>query len=268
MLWLEIQAPFAACRALVAGWYRPTAGFLTHSAVYGLVLNLAGVESRLGEHEDGHDGVTPASLTRDRLPEVRLPKFQLALGVPEGADNPGVQSLYQQLHGYLQDNTKVGDRENPGQKIGKQAEGFRRAKGNKYHIAPVRREILCDVRAVAVVEADADFEAAVRRGLRGDRGVERYGLPFLGDNNFTPDRLEAIGPRPTRWYTLAGDRAGRPRAGTTRLTTYVDRASTAGTRSALFAPDPEPGDRPPETSLVPVGDPVRFDGWLRAHLAR
>ena len=71
MLWLDIQAPFAACRPLVAGWYRPTAGFLSHSAVYGLVLNLAGIESRLGEHEPGHGGKVPASLTRTGLPAFR-----------------------------------------------------------------------------------------------------------------------------------------------------------------------------------------------------
>src|SRR4051794_38632647 len=120
MLWLDIQAPFAACRPLVAGWYRPTAGFLTHSAAYGLVLNLAGVESRLGEHEPGHDGKVPASLT-----QPGLPAFRLALGLPEGGALPGVQSLFQQLHNYP---------------VGKDA-GIDPvlAKGRKNNIAPVRR---------------------------------------------------------------------------------------------------------------------------------
>jgi CRISPR-associated protein Cas5t len=120
---------------------------------------------------------------------------------------------------------------------------------------------------VAVVEADADFEAAVCRGLSG-RIDGRYGLPFLGDNNFTFDRLEAVEPRPTRWYTLEGDRSGRSRPGTTRLTTYIDRASMAGTRSALFAPEPHPVSQPPESARIPVGDPDRFDAWLRTQLAR
>jgi CRISPR-associated protein Cas5t len=244
MLWLEIQAPFAACRPLVAGWYRPTAGFLTHSAVYGLLLNLAGVESRLGEHEPGHDGKTPASLARPGLPA-----FRLALGLPEGTGLPAVQTVFQQLHNYP---------------VGRDA-GIdpALARGRKNNIAPVRRELLCDVRAVAVVDADADFEAAVRRGLGGGGNAGRYGLPFLGDNNFTPDRLELVAPAPARWYTVEARRGGRPRAGATRLTIHVDRASMAGTRSALFAPEPEPSDRPPDSALVPVGDPARFDGWLR-----
>ena len=42
MLCLYVQAPFAACRTFTAGWYRPTATFLTPSAAYGLILNVAG----------------------------------------------------------------------------------------------------------------------------------------------------------------------------------------------------------------------------------
>ena len=34
-----------SCRTFTAGWYRPTATFLTPSAAYGLLLNLAGIES-------------------------------------------------------------------------------------------------------------------------------------------------------------------------------------------------------------------------------
>jgi len=61
MLWLRIEAPFATCRTFTAGWYRPTATFLTPSAAYGLVLNLAGIDSRLREGAEGHDGKTPAT---------------------------------------------------------------------------------------------------------------------------------------------------------------------------------------------------------------
>ena len=78
MLCLYLQAPFAACRTFTAGWYRPTATFLTPSAAYGLLLNIAGIESRLYEHDPNHDGSAPATLTRPGLPAARL-----ALGVPE-----------------------------------------------------------------------------------------------------------------------------------------------------------------------------------------
>src|SRR4051812_29729615 len=109
MIWLSIEAPFAACRPMMAGWHRPTAGFLTHSAAYGLVLNIAGVESRLGEHEPEHPGGVPASVTRSGLPT-----FRLALGIPVDAGMPRVQSLFQQIHSYLQENTKIDDPLNQG----------------------------------------------------------------------------------------------------------------------------------------------------------
>src|SRR3954469_9856704 len=147
MIWLAIDAPFAACRPMTAGWYRPTAGFLTHSAVYGLILNVAGVESRLGEHEPAHPGDVPASLTR-----AGLPAFRVALGIPEGGDLPRVGTVFQQLHNYSVAAGNAGIKPE-----------F--ALGRKNNIAPVRRELLSNIRAVAVIQADDDFAEVLRRGL-------------------------------------------------------------------------------------------------------
>src|SRR4051794_40033355 len=136
MLCLYIQAPFAACRTFTAGWYRPTATFLAPSSAYGLVLNVAGVESRLREEDECHDGKVPASYTRPGLPPVRL-----AVGAPavDGIDSfPRVQTVFQQLHNY-----PVG------------ASGQERAesaRGNKYNINPVRREFLSGLRAVVALD--------------------------------------------------------------------------------------------------------------------
>lgn len=63
----------SACRTFTAGWYRPTATFLTPSAAYGLLLNIAGIESRLCEENEAHDGKTPASLTRPGLQRHNYP---------------------------------------------------------------------------------------------------------------------------------------------------------------------------------------------------
>src|SRR5580692_4707096 len=94
MLILYLEAQFAACRTFTAGWYRPTATFLTPSAAYGLVLNIAGIESRLREENAAHDGKTPASLTQRGLPKVRVALGALA---EEGSDPyPIVQTIYQQ----------------------------------------------------------------------------------------------------------------------------------------------------------------------------
>src|SRR6516162_2988251 len=104
MLCLYLEAPFAACRTFTAGWYRPSATFLTPSAAYGLLLNLAGIETRLPEEDERHSGQVPATLTKPGLPSVRL-----ALGAPttrresgeikaeaEPDRFPRVQTVYQQ----------------------------------------------------------------------------------------------------------------------------------------------------------------------------
>jgi CRISPR-associated protein Cas5t len=250
MIWLAIEAPFAACRPMMAGWHRPAAGFLTHSAAYGLVLNVAGVESRLGEHEPGHPGDVPASLTRPGLPS-----FRVALGLPAGSDLPRVGTVFQQLHNYSVAAGNAGIRPE-------------HALGRKNNIAPVRRELLSGLRAIVAVQAEDDLTEAVRHGLLGGRNGRRYGLPFLGDNSFTLDRLEEVEPRPALWFVLAETASrGGPRAGTTRLTAYVDRRTPVGTRSALFAPvaEEDASETPPETALVPVGDPRAFDEWSGRH---
>jgi CRISPR-associated protein Cas5t len=236
MIWLHIQAPFAVFRPFSAGSFRPTAGFLTHSAVYGLVLNLAGIESRLWEHDLEHDGATPASRLRTDLPTIRL-----ALGLPEGASLPQAQTIYQQLHNYPL---------MAGQGLPPEL-----AMGRKNNIQPIRREFLSDVRAVAVVDSPSETEQAIRRGLSGQHHPDRYGLPFLGDNNFLLDSLEEIDPRPARWYGPVVSHSGRPTPGTTRLTIWIDRTGMAGTRSGLFAPEPDSRDFPPDTAWVTAGPP-------------
>jgi CRISPR-associated protein Cas5t len=238
MLRLYLQAPFAACRNFTAGWYRPTAAFLTPSAAYGLLLNVTRIESRLYEDDPRHDGRVPATLTRPDLPRCRL-----ALGLPAGAHRPRVQSLFQQLHNYP-----------VGAQAGVPAE---LTKGSKNNISPVRREILVNLCAVLAIDVvgDGAFENAVVRGLRGELNDGRYGLPFVGDNNFLPDRLELITElRPVRWYRrIETADADGPRAGVTRLTWHIDRAEMSRTRSALYAPDDVATVDPPDDAWTDVG---------------
>jgi CRISPR-associated protein Cas5t len=241
MICLFLQAPFAVCRTFTAGWYRPTATFLTPSAAYGLILNLAGIESRLREGDAGHDGKTPASLTQPGLPQVRL-----ALGVPRqtsGDPYPTVNTVYQQLHNY-----PVGT---------SGSERAESARGNKYNITPVRREFLADLRALVCLDGNAELEDRVRRGLQGEFNPQRYGLPFLGDNQFLLDRLEER-PNlpPSHWYErIDGATSGPSRLRTTRLTIWIDRADLSRTVSALYAPTPEASTVIPETAWTAIDPP-------------
>ncbi|MFN7932979.1 MAG: CRISPR-associated protein Cas5 [Bryobacteraceae bacterium] len=234
MLQLRLQAPFGAFRHLAAGSYRPSAPFLTPSAAYGLLLNIAGIETRWD------DGKAAMTLMRKDLPQMKL-----AIGRVAEAE---VQTLYQQLHNY-----PVG------------ATGKDRAescKGNKYNIQPIRREFLSGIDASLWCRSDDGVvEERIRRGLRGEplEGVRRYGLPFLGDNNFLIDVLrEEPDPPPAQW--LRRLRAKDPQAGTERMrmTISIDRADMTKTSAGLFAWSEEPSAAPPDAAWVVV--PEKLEG--------
>jgi len=231
MLILYVETPFAVCRTFTAGWYRPTATFLTPSAAYGLLLNLAGLETRLREEDDQHPGTVPATLTRSHLPKLKLALGAAAerrvggrtLAIIESDRFPRVQSVFQQLHNY-----PVG------------SSGEERAAttfGNKYNIAPVRREVLVGLKAVIAADGNPELETGIRRGLRGEQSSGRYGLPFLGDNSFLPDRIELLeNSPPAHWYERVTPQDAKIRARTTRLTIWIDRADLSRTQSDLYAP--------------------------------
>ena len=237
MLRLRVKAPFAAFRTFTAGSYRPTAPFITPSAAYGLVLNIAGMDSRLD------DGRAPMTLTR-----LGLPKVQIALGA---IAFPEVQSIYQQLHNYPVGTT--------GQEHAKSC------KGSKYNIQPVRREFLSGLDAYICLRGNPELEEQVRAGLReggqwAPDGRFRYGLPFLGDNNFMIDVLkEDISPGLAYWYrrvTREDDGLSDYRC---RLSVWICRDDMSQTQALLYAPLKTPVAEIPEsawTALEPSAQVV------------
>ncbi|WP_233579158.1 type I-MYXAN CRISPR-associated protein Cas5/Cmx5/DevS [Tautonia sociabilis] len=243
MLRLYVQAPFAAFRTFTAGWYRPTAGFLTPSAAYGLALNLAGIETR---RDDGSAMTVTA---------FGLPRARIALGAdpdnPRGP-YPTVHTIYQQLHNYPVGASGKARKED--------------AKGNKYNITPVRREFLSDLRAIVALDFDEteeypDVEGRIRRALDRDAPQSRrtYGLPFLGDNAFLIDKIEICEePRTALWYCRVRSHVGAvPHS--TRLTTWIDRRDMSRTRSDLFAPAEPAGESIPDdawTAIEPPPEPA------------
>jgi len=227
MLCLYLQAPFGVSRTFTAGSFRPTAEFVSYSAFYGLLLNVAGIEMR---HDDGRSVMT--------LIKPDLPKFRLALGA---LSFPLQHSIYQQLHNYP-----------VGSETGKQYEAG--AKGNKYNVTPTRRAFLSDIKAYLAVDADSWFESQLDAALGGE-SPRTYGLPFLGDNNFLLDKLARVEqPEPAHWYVpLKPDATGGLRERVTRLTVTIDRADMSRTTSALFVPTEQPVAEIPAQAWVQVG---------------
>jgi CRISPR-associated protein Cas5t len=219
-MWLRVRAPFAAFRGFQAGVYRATSPVMPPSTVYGLVLNLAGIEMR-----GPLTGVTT---------EIRggLPKLRVAVGM---ISLPELSTIYQQLHSY------------PVGASGKELSG--RTHGAKFWITPVRRELLTGYDGMIGVQTeDTNLLVQVRKGLRGELDSTRYGLPFAGDNNMLIDRIDIVDEPPlTRWYArISMD--DPPRRGSCRLTVGIHRTDNSRTTSLLCAPLPFGQSMPPDAA--------------------
>ena len=251
MLAVYLEAPFATFRQFTAGWYRPSASFLTPTAAYGLLLNFAGIDSRVREEDPMHSSKVPATLTRTDLPKCRIAvgattgrwdptKRILVARMDETDPFPKVQTLFQQLHNYPV-GSSGGDRAST-------------AYGNKYNITPIRRELLSDLRAIVVLDGNVALETDVRSGLRGERSNKRYGIPFVGDNSFMLDRVEELETIPsTFWYErLKCDQVGTTMR-SSRMTVSIDRADSSRTKTDLFAPRENATVDVPEDAWVNQG---------------
>ncbi len=207
-LYLVLDAPFAAWRWLQAGVYRATSPVIPPSAAWGLALNLAGIESRgdLGEV------ITPI---RDDAPALEIAVGEIKQG--ERA------TLYQQLHSY------------PVGSSGKDLKG--RTFGNKYWIAPAKRELLVGSVSAVGVRGPASLVERIPTGLAGRLDEPRYGLPFAGDNQLLFSRIDVVESAPSARWFVPVQPGERPKE-STRLTTNIDRADASRTEAPQFAPTP------------------------------
>jgi len=236
MLCLYLQAPFGVFRPFTTGSFRPSATFITYSAAYGLLLNVAGIEMRL------YNDKKPMTLIRNDLPPMDIALGAMMDDEQKAIKLPVRHSIYQQLHNYLvgagTDTTKILEKY---------------SMGNKYNIAPVQRNFLSDIEAYVCVKADDEVKKRIVSGLRG-KITHRYGLPFLGDNNFLIDRLEPVESlKPSCWFEPVEAREEpEMREHVARLTITIDREGMVNTRSKLFAPTKEPSDVIPDNAWVCV----------------
>ncbi len=233
MLCLYLQAPFGAFRNFTAGSFRPTADFITYSAAYGLLLNVAGIEMR---YDDNQQPMT--------LIGTDLPRFRIAIAA---LSFPIHQSVLQLLHNY-----PVGTLNLKGEALEAKKNSV---KGGKYNIAPVRRSFLSGINGYICVDAYDEIESRILNGLRGE--VQRdYGLPFLGDNSFLIDRLQPVHkPNAAHWFVSVTPEnpTGYRKDLVMRLTISINRADMSRTTSGLFAPVSQLCEAPPDSAWVEVG---------------
>jgi CRISPR-associated protein Cas5t len=206
--------------------YRGTYPIIPPSAAWGFALNLAGIETR-GSLDEVVTPISPAA-----------PPLDIAVGVVRPAQRA---TVYQQLHGY------------PVGSSGKELQA--RARGQKYWIAPAKRELLVGLCCVIGVRGASTIIERIPLGLAGTLPTPRYGLPFAGDNQFLFNRIEVVPPpQGVRWFVPVA--AGETPKESTRLTTVIDRGDSSRTRAPLFAPMLAPGPCPGEawTRIGPSGE--------------
>lgn len=223
-LFLQFDAPFAAFRWLQAGVFRGTFPVMPPSAAWGFALNLAGIETRgdLGEV------VTPI--------RTDAPSLDIAVGVVQSGERC---SLYQQLHAY------------PVGSSGKELQA--RVHGQKFWIAPAKRELLVGLVCVVGIRGASTIIERIPMGLAGTLDVQRYGLPFAGDNQFLFSRIDVIeADERARWFVPVAP--GETPKESTRLTTNIDRGDASRTVAPLFAPTPTPCSCP-AGAWVQIGPP-------------
>ncbi|EMY79485.1 putative CRISPR-associated protein Cas5/DevS, subtype MYXAN [Leptospira weilii serovar Ranarum str. ICFT] len=234
--YIHVKAPFAAYRYFQAGSYRATMPTMPHSAAYGLLLNLAGIEMRTAENEGTtliKNVTTDYSLDR----KDSIPSLEIAIGDFETTKK---STVYQQLHDYPQ-------------QIDPKKRGIilKRSKGTKSRILPARREFLIGLNTIIGVRSNiSGFMKKILDGINGDT-ENRYGLPFAGDNNYLFDFLEIYEKviYPTTWYYPVTDDE-IPETETARLTVGIDRLDNSNTVSPLFAITKEKSLQPPPNAWV------------------
>lgn len=205
------------------GGFRETSPVPTPSALYGLVLNLAGYEMR--------DGGT-------------LPQLELASGLrvtqgPAHSFSPAQESPRQFA--------RRGS-----------SEGLPRRQSLLTHAA--RSEFLLGLRGVCLVRGDEELQEWLLEALEEptqelESGQQRYGLPFLGDNNFFLEELAPLPEREESVQWLVDAKVVEPDDGerSLALTTWVDREETTGTRFQRFVCRPGRLREPLEEAWVSVG---------------
>lgn len=104
-----------------------------------------------------------------------------------------------------------------------------RARGSKYNIAPVRREVLVGLDLVVAAESEdpAPLLQRMDDGVSGRLDVPRYGLPFAGDNNLLIDRIDRLAELPEVWWYERVSPDDGPRPGSCRLTVGGSTGATA-----------------------------------------
>lgn len=264
MIAIRYAAPFGVFRDFSAGYFRSSFRFASYSALYGLVLNVMGIEMRgpLGADTTEVKDELPRFAIASAVAQGETSRHSFCSSTDDGPQLPESAVLFQQLHALPVGSTNK--------------HRIPLTKGAKHHISPGRREVLMGIRGLCVVKGGEDFEDRLHQALTDppralEGGQPRYGVPFLGDNSFMLEELEEtrLDERPVEWlveneesvetdtdfFTSLFEAQGSEALKSVpfRLTIWADRQGMLQTRSGFFRCQSGVLSAPPDNAWVEVG---------------
>lgn len=242
MIYVYFKAPFGAFRPFQSTELHPTANFITHSAAYGFLLGLGGIERRRKHVIEGANLALGIPYSALQLLEESGTLDSRAAN--EMLDTPRQGRAYRQLHKEPQSDKQTS------------AETRERAKGTKPTIDIFRRDFLYGLKGYIGLD-HSDLENLVKQGINEPETLRYWGLPFMGDNNFFVERIEVVQEvQPCRWFcpfennkSSRGDRLHY-------LSVWTDYENSVRSKSLLFSlEDSEQDDgnyQPPCKAWIPM----------------
>jgi CRISPR-associated protein Cas5t len=206
--WLRIQAPFAAFRKFQKTIYHSSEHIITPTSAYGLILNILGIDNRFN---------------------IELPKLTITIGEIQ---IPLVNSLYQ--HVYIKPSN--GGNKDKATGINIRQEKIKTLKqmsyGHNNWCNPKTKEILTNIDYIIGIKTDDIILNKLNYNIKNSG--ERYGLPFLGDNNCLIDSIEIMNKPINAYWFIHYIENDVINSDNYYLSVKIDRKDNLKTKSLLY----------------------------------
>ena len=215
---LHIKAPLGVSRQLSTESHRGTYPVLSHTTLYGLLCNLAGVEMRV------YDPNFKNMAIRTDLPKIGIRVGYVSL------------PMHSRLFEHTLKKMKNGDKKSEIGDVGKACRQF---------IKPKRTDYLTKLDLYVEVSARSELIDRIRRYITGVNvdtilGTDkvRYGLPFIGTNNCTVQSIDIVDTFPDGelyWLNHMTKTTQKTHEFAVSMPVWIDRQHVNNTKVGYFS---------------------------------
>jgi CRISPR-associated protein Cas5t len=241
---IDFDAPFFSYREFNTGDYSYSLPVIPHSAAYGLVLNLAGIEIK-GDKIESMCGSFKCKRN------TNTPNLGIAVGF---VSFDGISCLIHQYHKYTQSYSCLSPYEWEENQDGtfsvkENTKGVKSSisnlkkdyQGRKWSIGIVKREYLTNYHGVIGVRGDKFLIEKIKHGID-----ECFGsIPFAGDRNLMFSKISINNPE-ANWLSTKKIQNCK----SLELSTKIDRVNSHRTVREIFYIDDKKSNKPSEFSWV------------------